>query len=786
MGAKVTVLGVRHHGPGSARLVLRALQDLKPDLVLIEGPSDGNSAIAFANSAELKPPVALLVFNPQTPSESLIYPFAVFSPEWQAIRWSLESSIPARFIDWPLNTRPAPLAENEPKESDAPKQEASQPAPAQQDHPHHFAGLDPLDALARAAGLEDGEAWWSRMIEERRGVEHPLAVFDAITQAMRALRDARDTDRSTQALSLASKHDDLDTHEAVREAHMRREIRKALKEGSTNIAVICGAWHAPVLEASALKEISASADDATLAQFKPRKGITSECTWIPWTYDRLAAASGYGAGITSPGWYEHIWEHPSRPASPWMTKTGRLLREEGLDASPASVIESVRMAETLATIRGRVAVSLDDLEESTQAVLCHGQSLPMKLIESKLIIGERLGQVPDGVPMVPLQRDLLKLQKALRMKVSAVASTLDLDQRKPQDLERSHLLHRLSLLNVPWGIREEKQSRSISTFHEIWRLEWKPEFAVSLLESARYGNTVVEAASAYTCHQAGTITTLDRLTQLVDDVLLADLPESTHVVLQRIANLAAVSTDVLQLMQAIVPLARVLRYGNVRRTDLDIVEPVVQGMLSRICIGLPAAATGVNDDSAGQIAHLLRDVHEVLATLENRSFMQQWLIALESASDRAIHGLIAGRAWRLVFDADPAREEAAVNRLGLALSRGGDAQNASRWMEGFLAESGAVLLHDQRLLTVLDQWVCNLSREEFESVSPIGRRTFATFERAERRNIGQKLAGMNTMNPATASTRSRSLGAHQATDSYNPARGELVEPLIKLLLGASR
>ena len=133
---------------------------------------------------------------------------------------------------------------------------------------------------------------------------------------MRALREARDADRRTQALPPAGKHDDLETHEPVREAHMRREIRKAIKEGSTNIAVICGAWHAPVLEAIALKEISASADDATLAQFKPRKGITSECTWIPWTYDRLAAASGYGAGITSPGWYEHIWEHPSRPASP--------------------------------------------------------------------------------------------------------------------------------------------------------------------------------------------------------------------------------------------------------------------------------------------------------------------------------------------------------------------------------------------------------------------------------------------------------------------------------------
>src|SRR5262249_34040954 len=161
--------------------------------------------------------------------------------------------------------------------------------------------------------------------------------------------------------------------------------------------------------------------------------------------------SGYGAGIASPGWYEHLWKHGSQFSERWLTKVARLMRDEDLDASPASVIESARLADSLAVLRGRSIAGLDELSEGTLAVLCHGNPLPMRVIERKLIVGNRLGEVPSDVPMVPLQRDLAALQKSLRMKISADETTLDLDQRKENDLARSQLLHRLAILNIHWG-----------------------------------------------------------------------------------------------------------------------------------------------------------------------------------------------------------------------------------------------------------------------------------------------------------------------------------------------
>ncbi|MFN0133600.1 MAG: DUF5682 family protein [Phycisphaerales bacterium] len=761
MSGKVTALGIRHHGPGSARMVARALKELKPDAVLIEGPPDAAELLPLAGLKGMKPPVALLVYEPDTPSNAAYYPFAEFSPEWQAIRWGLASKAEVRFIDLPcanqaLGTDKSELSE----EADDPSQESD--AHSSVLNPPS-APADPLDALALAAGFSDGEAWWGKLIEERHADDDPIGLFDAIREAMAqaresmAARSPQPSDRSPAA-------------NPAREAHMRRCIRAAVKEGFERIAVVCGAWHAPVLTAEALKKHPAKADDELLKGL-PRRKIAA--TWVPWTYDRLCLDSGYGAGVASPGWYDHLWVHHERVAERWLTRVARLLRDEDLDASPASVIESVRLADSLAALRGRKIAGLEELGEATLSILCHGNPLPMRIIERNLIVGQRLGEVPEDAPTVPLQRDLAAQQKSLRMKVSADDALLDLDQRKDTDLARSRLLHRLTILAIPWGVLEQNQRQRDSTFHEIWKLQWKPELAVAVIEAARWGNTVAAAAAACVADKAASASNLVELTAMLDDVMLADLPRAVERLVSRIQAMSAVSADVGHLMEALPPLARVLRYGNVRKTDAALVEPLVAGLLARICAGLLPACGSLDDDAAGQMRQRIDGVHGALANLDRTDFSDAWTDALRKVGDADINGLLAGRAWRLLLDTGAEAPEAAAGRLSLALSAGNDPEKASAWLEGFLAGSGLVLVHDDRLLGIVDQWVAGLSHETFERVCPIARRTFSTFEKPARRQIGENLK-RGTSVPATPEA---------ASDDYDPARGALVEPVLRLILG---
>src|SRR5579859_2916262 len=85
-GVTLRVFGIRHQGPGSARSLRAALEHYRPDIVLIEGPPDANDLLHYAGNEAMQPPVALLVYRPDTPLRAVFYPFARFSPEWQAIR----------------------------------------------------------------------------------------------------------------------------------------------------------------------------------------------------------------------------------------------------------------------------------------------------------------------------------------------------------------------------------------------------------------------------------------------------------------------------------------------------------------------------------------------------------------------------------------------------------------------------------------------------------------------------------------------------------------------------
>ena len=323
---------------------------------------------------------------------------------------------------------------------------------------------DPLGMLAAAAGYADGERWWDALVESRRSGEE--GVFAAVADAMVALRETITDDPQ---------------RERQREAFMRRGIRAALKEGHERIAVVCGAWHVPALRL-ADKQGQATQDDAIL---KGLPKVKTAAAWVPWSYDRLAFRSGYGAGVESPEWYHLLWSHGGNPVVEWLTRAARLMRKKDLDASSAHIIEAVRLAESLAGLRGKSLPGLAELDEAALAVMCFGQEAPMILIREQLVIGRRLGSVPPDAPTTPLQQDLAALQKRLRLPVSADEKDYDLDLRKPGDLERSYLLHRLNLIKVPWGYRQDTRGKK-GTFHEEWRVQWKPEYVVALIDAARW------------------------------------------------------------------------------------------------------------------------------------------------------------------------------------------------------------------------------------------------------------------------------------------------------------
>jgi hypothetical protein len=732
----VHVLGIRHHGPGSSRSLRRALDELRPEVILVEGPPDADGLIPLLNHPEMKPPVALLVYATDQPRESVYYPFAAFSPEWQAITYALENQVPVRFMDLPQTYQL--LAEE-----DDPEPVEASPEPLEAE-PRR----DPLGWLAEAAGFSDGERWWEHMVEHRRDGAN---LFAAILEAMTALREEFP--------------EPANLRESRREAHMRQTIRAAEAAGHHTIAVVCGAWHAPAL----VTRDDPKADTALLRGLSKAK---VSATWVPWTHGRLASASGYGAGVESPGWYHHLWRYHDHIIERWITRIARLLRAKDLDASSAHVIETVRLAETLAALRGRPLPGLPELNEAVQSVLCLGDPLPMRLIHDALIVGETLGEVPGETPSVPLQQDLTREQKRLRLKPEAGQSVEDLDLRKPNDLDRSHLLHRLRLLGISWG-EPQGASGKKGTFHEYWRLQWQPEFVVTLIEASQWGNTILDASTAKAADLADRTTELPGLTELLDRILLADLPDAVGRLTARIDAEAAVASDVAHLMGALPPLANVLRYGDVRKTDTSTIAHVVDGLVARICVNLPGACGSLDDDAASTMLERILQVDSSIGLLQNDAHRADWQTVLRRLADSPnLHGLIQGRACRLLLDAGIFDADEAARRLNLGLSLASDPTQAAAWIEGLLKGSGLILLHDPALWDVIDGWLNSLTPDAFLPILPLIRRTFATFASPERRQMGERARKKPAQN----------VGSAGPTD-FDLERAASVLPLISSLLG---
>lgn len=687
----VHLLGIRHHGPGSARSVLQFLEALDPDVVLIEGPPEADAILALAAHETLKPPVAILAFHPDDPKKSVFFPFAEFSPEWQAIRYALRKQKQVRFMDLPIGTQLA----METQEETAP------------------IAHDPISQLALADGIPDGEKWWERLFEYRRNNEQ---VFEAVAEAMHALRE----DHSGKEKQL----------ELLREAHMRKTIRQAEKEMFTEIAVICGAWHVP-----ALQHMPKLKDDNDLLKGMPKLKV--ECTWIPWSNSRLSVYSGYGAGILSPGWYQHLWHHPDDDGTRWMALTAALFRENGLDTSVAHVVEAVRLANTLAGLRGYSKAGLEELNEATLSVLCNGDTTPMHLVHQQLMVANNLGTVPDDVPKPPLQNDIEKKQKSLRLPPSADWKDYTLDLRKETDLERSRLLHRLLLLGIRWG--EQTAVNGKGTFKEQWRLQWKPELSIDIIEKGAWGNTVEVAAGNYVTRQVNESDALEAISALLINTLPAELPLALDAVIKRIEQLSAATSDTIQLMQIVPELVNAARYGAVRQSDTQKLLEVVTEILTRVCISLPNACAAVSDDAAEHLLELIFRMNDAVNILQDAEIALPWENTLQNiAFSNHTTPVIAGYATRLLADRKLLEGADLAAHFSRAMSPATPAALVASWLEGFLKGSGTLLLIDTALWNVVNNWVAQLEENLFLELLPLIRRTFARFTAPERRKLGEK------------------------------------------------
>ena len=753
----VTVFGIRHHGPGSAKSLQSALNELSPDCLLVECPADAEAMLPWIANENLKPPVALLIYNPKELTQAAYIPFANFSPEWRAVKYARKKQIPVRCMDLPMNLSFAIQQSNAEK-----KQLAFETEAALSDNDKFFR-KDPLGYMAEIAGYSDSERWWEITFES---AENDRAIFQSILDMITALRQEEVRKESAETLQ--------------REAYMRKVLRQAIKDGFQNIAVVCGAWHAPALQQWAIYK--QSTDNALL---KGIKKIATKATWIPWSYDRLTYLSGYGAGVLSPAWYELLFANRSEVTMRWMIKVARLFRKKDMDASAAHAIEAVRLADTLATMRGLSVPGIQEMKEAAVSTICEGDEKQLGLIEKDLIVGKKVGNVPPEIPVIPLQQDLEKTIKSARLtsywknteqlwlKATANNPRGGIDLREENDRLKSHLLHRLNLLGLPWGKIQKEGRYDLGSFKEYWQMKWHPEFAIRIIEAGMWGNTVYEACVHFVRKKSAKMDQLPELTSLVEQALNANLEDAIDDLITHLQQLAALTQDVYHLMDALPALVNIVRYGNARKTDIALVKQVVKEIIPRICIALPGVCMSLDEDASELAFQKLMSTHRAISLLNDPIYNEYWLQTLQNiAQNSTINGRLNGACTRLLFDKGNFDIDTTTTQMRYQLSKANDTIRAAAWIEGFLYGSGLLLIHNPSLWNILDEWVDEMDWEDFRAILPLLRRTFSQFPAVERTKMLE-----------LAKKEQKDTNSESAQEAYDEERAEKILPIVQLLLG---
>ena len=723
------LFGVRHLSPAAAFHLERALEECRPQLVLVEGPSDLNDQMHWLCRPETRFPAAILAYTREPPVRTILYPLAVYSPELRAILWAREHGAACRFMDLPSG---AMLALEE-------------------------AGEDREEP-------EENTEWVYRQLEERTGEEHDTFWERSFEQLedWRAFQAAANT--FGEQLRRTARDGKLRTARTlVREAYMKRVIREAVEAGipPERIFCVCGAFHVP-----GLRENAPMTDEELAAL--PRADCIA--TLMPYSYYRLSSRSGYGAGNKAPAYFELLWDAlcrggPGDLPALYLTRLAAAHRKAGNLVSSAEVIEALRLARVLCALRGSRHPVLADLRDGAVAAMGHGNFSELALAAADTEIGTRVGFIPEGVSRTSVQEDFYRQLRELRLeKYRGVEQRqLDLDLRERLnvkdtqaallDLRRSCFLHRLRVLGIHFASLLPSRQQG-ANWGEYWALRWTPEAEIEVVEASLLGDTV-EGAAAFALKERGAAcATIAQAAAVFQDAFLCGMPAAARhalLVLQGLSVDAAALTDV---ADTAVRLSLTVRYGDLRRFDPAPVVPLLQRLFLRACLTLEDACRC--DAKAAPAVTAAMDQLNRLQLDHDCLDGERWLELLRRVSDRDdLNTLCSGFAMAALLERGEADEALLAREIARRLSPGVPAELGAGWFEGLASKNRYALIARLSLWRHLDDYLSALDEGQFRRALVFLRRAFSGFTPAEKGDIAENLGeiwGVNRDQAAEALT----------------------------------
>ncbi len=715
------IFGIRHLSPAGAWHLKNFLSEKNPKLVLVEGPCDFDDMLINLSDDAVQPPIAVLAYTKDAPVRTILYPFAEYSPEYQAILWCKENKRECRFIDlpsevflaWPEHAPGGRAADNGEEKS-----------------------MSVYERLDKQAGEDGHETFWERVMEHTGDTEGYHRGAEIFGRELRKLEEGADRDDYPEILA--------------REAFMRRKIEEAIAAGTSpeDIVVVTGSYHV----AGLLNEEASAMTDMELSVLPH---LEANHTLMPYSYYRLSTRAGYGAGNKAPAYYSLLWESFLRgdlsyTARCYLSRIAGFQRAHGNPVSSAQVIEAVQLAAALAKLRGESSIpALRDLRDAAITCLGGGSVSELTLATADTEIGTAIGYLPDGMSRTSIQEDFYRKLKELKLEKyrSITQQELSLDLRENRkvstqkaaflDLHRSFFLHRLRVLGVSFA-SQNATGQDNATWAEHWSVRWSPEAEIELVEAALKGDTIAQAASFCMKERVEQAPNMGVAAQVIEDAFDCGMPEAAAYATAALQAMAVDAASVIDLSNVAGSLSVILQYGDIRQLDSTPLIPILQQIFFRACLILPGEC--VCDDEASKAMAAAIERLNGVALAHDFLDGKAWEDALKEVAERDdLNTKLSGYAMAIRLERSLADGEALRLEVRRRLSRGVPAELGAGWFEGLAMKNRYALIARLSLWKSLDEYLETLDDEEFKRALVFLRRAFADFSAMEKDSIAENL-----------------------------------------------
>ena len=727
----VNFFGIRHLSPAGGFYLEKYLDEIKPEVVLIEAPCDFEDMLSDITRVETKPPFAILAYTNSAPVRTILYPFAEYSPEYRAILWAHKNGVPVRFTDLPSETFLALSIQREQSEDKA-------------DNAGEERKISVYEKLDIQSGEGSHETFWERTMEH-------CADFDGYHEGSNLF--------GANIRELSPKTDSDYEELMLRETQMRAVIRKAVEDGfaEDRIVVVTGSYHV-----EGLRDWKQQ-DKKQKNEFPKTETLH---TLMPYSYYRLSTRSGYGAGNKAPAYYGLIWEgfqhgEPLYAANAYLTKIAAYQRANGFAASSAQVIEALRLASSLAAMRGGQTPVLRDLRDAAETCLGEGSFAAVSTAIADTEIGTKIGELPEGVSRTSIQDDFYRLLKDLKLDKyrTVTAQDLKLDLRENRrasseksaflDLNRSFFLHKLRVLDIGFAENRAVQQDN-ATWAEMWVLRWTPEAEIRLVESALLGDTVELAASIALKDRVENAAAMSEIACVIEDAFLCGMSVSLNYAVTALQAISVEAVSFEELAKTAYRLSNIISYGDIRSVDNSALEPILKQLYYRACL-VSDSACKCDDAAAKSIAEAMNLLNSAELA---RDFLntEDWVGALKNIARRDdLNTVLSGFAAAILLERSQMTNDELKLEVSRRLSKGVPAELGAGWFEGLTMKNRYGLIARLSLWESIDEYIQSLDDEEFKRALVFLRRAFADFSAGEKDSIAENLGEVWGLNGAEVS-----------------------------------